>query len=253
MAGTASSDSGSGDAALETGDASGDPVLDLLSRPHVQDALAAAAAAGYPIATHTGREPPPLTGYYLKPLGEGRFVASGNGANLSSGVLGNEFRVTVDGDATVTEAAVSFDDSGRFGSLVTSGMLLRGANGEFTLYQSYTVPCPVRGSDRVIEGVSVLSGRFVANTGDWQAMRQINVTVAASGARTPTCDQAHAGDTEVPGGWIVSETPRRQRITVAELQYMCVDESAGYVAGETWTRADTTECSCSTDILVVCG
>src|SRR5688572_7560382 len=87
--GTGGSDSGAGDAATETGDASGDPVLDLLAQPHVQDALAAAAAAGYPITTHTKRDPPPLTGYYLKPLGEGRFVASGNGANLSSGVLGN--------------------------------------------------------------------------------------------------------------------------------------------------------------------
>ena len=161
--------------------------------------------------------------------------------------------MTVHGDASVTEASVSFDDSGRFGSIVTSGLLLRGANGDFTLYQSYTIPCPVQGTDRVIEGVSIQSGRFVATTGDWESVRQINITVAASGARTPSCDQAYAGDTEVPGGWIVSETPRYQRITVADLQYMCVDENAGYVAGESWTRADTTACSCSTTFLVVCG
>jgi hypothetical protein len=235
------------------GDASGDPVLELLARPHVQEALAAAAAAGYPITSETKPDPPPITGYYLKPSGEGRFVASGNGANLTSAVLGNEFRVTVHGDASVTVASVSFDDIGRFGSIVTSGQLLRGANGDFTLYQSYSLPCPVQGTDRVVEGVSIQSGRFVTTTGDWESLRQINITVAASGAQTSSCDQAYAGDTEVPGGWIVSETPRWQRITVAALQYMCVDESAGYVAGENWTRADTTACSCSTDFLVVCG
>jgi hypothetical protein len=245
--------SGARDAATETVDASPDPVLELLARPHVQDALAAAAAAGYPIATDTRPEPPPITGYYLKPLGEGRFVASGNGANLSSGTLGNEIRVTVHDDATVSEASVSFDASGQFGSIVTSGLLLRGANDDFTMYQSYTIPCPYQGTDRVIEGVSIRSGRFVAATGDWESLRQINVTVAASGTRTSSCDQAFAGDTELAGGWIVSETPRHQRITVADLEYMCVDENAGYVAGEDWTRADTTACSCSNDFLVVCG
>jgi hypothetical protein len=245
--------SGGRDAATETGDASADPVLELLARPHVQNALAAAAAAGYPIATETGPEPPAITGYYLKPLGEGRFVASGNGANLNSGVLGNERRVTVHGDASVTEASVGFDDIGPFGSIVTSGLLLRGANDDFTLYRSYTIACPVQGSDRVIEAVSIESARFVAATGDWESIRQISITVAASGTQTPNCDQVFAGDTEVPGGWIVAETPRYQRITVADLEYMCVDENAGYVAGEDWTRADTTACSCTTDFLVACG
>jgi hypothetical protein len=233
--------------------ASGDPVVDLLARPQVRDALAAAAAAGYPITTETAPDPPSITGYYLKPLGEGRFVASGNGANLTSGVLGNEFRVTVDDDGSVTEAGVSFDDVGQVGSLVTSGLLLRGANGDFTMYQSYTIPCPVQGSDRVVEGVSIRSGRAVATTGDWETLRQISITVAASGTQTSSCDQVYAGDTEVPGGWIVAETPLFQRITVADLLYMCVDEGVGYVAGETWNRADTTACSCSADFLVVCG
>jgi hypothetical protein len=90
------------------------------------------------------------------------------------------------------------------------------------------------------------------NFGDWQSTRQINITVAASGSQTSLCDQAFAGDTEVPGGWIVSEITRWQRITVADLRYMCVDESAGYVAGESRTRADATECACATDFLVLC-
>ena len=153
------------------------------------------------------------------------------------------------GDGSVTEASVSFDDIGQFGSIVTSGLMLRGASGAFTLYQSYTAHC----LDRVIETVSIQSGRFVATTGDWESLRQIDITVAATGTQTSSCDQTFAGDTEVPGGWIVSETPRHQRITVADLQYMCVDGAAGYVAGETWTRADGTACSCTTDFLVVCG
>jgi hypothetical protein len=239
-------------ACSDGGDASGDPVLELLARPHVQEALAAAAAAGYPITTETKPEPPALTGYYVKPFGEGRFVASGNGANLTSGVLGNEFRVAVNSDGSVTEASVSFDQVAPVGSIVTSGLLLRGADDRFTLYDSYTLPCPVAGTDRAVEMVSILSGRFAATTGDWESMRQIIIAVAASGAYTSDCDPRYAGDTELPGGWIVSETALRRRIGVADLQFMCVDEGAGYVAGESWTRADTTACSCSTDFVVVC-
>jgi hypothetical protein len=246
-------DSNARDAATETGDASADPVVALLARPHVQDALAAAAAAGYPITTETNPNPPPIAGYYLKPLREGRFVASGNGANLTSGVAGNELRVTVHGDASVTEASVSFDDSGPFSSLVTSGLLLRGTNSDFTTYQSHTIACPIQGSDLVVEGVNIRSGRFVAANSDWELVRQINITVATSGTRTAGCDQIFTGDTEVPGGWIVAETPRYQRITVPDLEYMCVDDNAGYVAGEDWTRADTTQCSCSSYFLVECG
>jgi hypothetical protein len=254
LAACGGSESGARDAAPDTGDAWADPVLQLLARPHVQEALAAAAAAGYPIIAETQPEPPALSGYYLKPYGEGRFVASGNGANLTSGVLGNERRVKVSDDGSAAEASVSFDATGQpFSSVVTSGLLLRGANGNFTLYQSYTLPCRVQGSDLVIEGLGIESGRFVSTTGDWESIRRIAITVAASGTQTSDCANAFAGDTEAPGGWIVAETPRYQRIDVADLQAMCVDESAGYVAGEIWTRADGTACSCSTDFLVDCG
>jgi len=246
-------DSGARDAATETSDGAADPVLQILARPQVQNALAAAAAAGYPITTETAPNPPPISGYYLHPYMEGRFVASGNGANLNSGVFGNELRVTVASDGTVSEASVSFADTGVFGSIVTSGFLLRGTNDTFTLYQSYPLPCPIAGSDRVVDMVSIQSARFVASTGDWESLRAISVAVAAAGTRTSDCDTAYAGDTEVPGGWIVSEAPRYQRITVDDLQYMCVDGNAGYVAGESWTRADATACVCSDDFLVECG
>src|SRR3954462_13960642 len=104
-------DSGARDASPDGGDGSADPVLELLARPHVQDALAAAAAAGYPISTASKLDPPPVTGYYLKPNGLGQFVASGNGADLTTGVAGDESRVMVQPDGSVTIAYVSFDSS----------------------------------------------------------------------------------------------------------------------------------------------
>jgi hypothetical protein len=243
-------DQGAGDAGPDSGDA-GDAVLAILARPHVQEALAAAAAAGYPIAAETAPNPPPISGYYRKAFGEGRFVASGNGANVTTRLAGNELRETVQGDGSVTEASLVFDDVAA-SSVVTSGVLLRGTNDSFTLYESYTFPCPFPGADRVIEAVSIRSGRFVAATGGWESVRQIIVTVAATGTRTDSCDQIYGGDTEEAGGWIVSEAPRYQRITVAELSHMCVDEDAGYVAGESWTRADATACACSVYFTVAC-
>jgi hypothetical protein len=243
-------DEGARDGGPDSGGA--DPVLEILARPHVHEALAAAAAAGYPITVETAPNPPPITGYYLKPLDAGHFVASGNGANLTSRIAGSELRVTVESDGSVTEAGVSFSDVAQIGSGVTSGMLLRGASDSFTMYLSGATPCTYDGSDRVTEGVTIRSGHFVAATGDWETVRQISITVSATGTRTASCDQAYAGDTEVPGGWIIAEVPRYQRITVDDLQYMCVDEDAGYIAGETWTEADSTACTCNSYYGVEC-
>jgi hypothetical protein len=220
----------------------------------VKGALDAASSAGYPITTHTGRTPPPIGGYFSKPPGVGRFVASGNGANLNSGVLGNESRVTVRDDDTVTEALVSFSSQGEiFGSAVITGYVLRGADDAFSLYRTYQVPCQLEGANRIVDLVSILTGRFEPASGDWVSTRQITVAVAATGDRTMACDQLYAGDTEVPGGWYVADVPRHQSITTSELGYMCVDADAGYVAGETWTHDDGTACSCSADFVVECG
>jgi hypothetical protein len=247
-----------GDAGVLDGDVdgsdAGDPVLDVLGNPHVKDALDAASTAGYPITTHAGRTPPAIGGYLLKPPGVGRFVASGNGANLNSGVLGNESRVTVHDDDTVTEALVSFSSQGEiFGSAVITGYLLRGADDAFTLYRTYQIRCQLEGANRIVDLVNILTGRLEAASGDWVSTRQISVAIAATGDPTAACDQLYVGDTEVPGGWYVADVPRHQSITVAELGYMCVDADAGYIAGETWTRGDGTACSCSADFVVECG
>jgi hypothetical protein len=242
---------GGNDAGPDAGDTK-DPVLEILARPHVQDALAAAAAAGYPLTIETKPDPPPIAGYYVKQFGEGRFVASGNGANLTSAVAGEERRVDVHPDGTVSDASVGFYAGQTYGSGVATGLLLRGEGDNFTFYTTYHSACPIAGSNLVLDGVSIESGHFGAATGDLETVRHIAITVAATGTQSADCAEACAGDTEVAGGWIVGEIPRYEHITADELVYMCVDEDAGYVAGESWKEADGTACACDDYFEVAC-
>jgi hypothetical protein len=224
----------------------------ILAHPRVQAALTAARERGFPVATRTERGAPKIAGYYSKEAGTGSYVASGNGANVGSGFFGFEMRVKVDASDRVEEASVSFYNGDAVGSVIKRGAILRGVANEFTLYTQSQRRCPDAASNFTVQGVTITSAEFEATTGDWVSVRTLDVTIATEGQLSAACAQMLAGDTETVGGWALGEVPRYEHITPADLTYMCVDEDVGYVAGESWMRADRSPCRCSDSFSVVC-
>jgi len=157
----------------------------------------------------------------------------------------------VDAGDLVTEASVAFSQGYITGSSVETGSVLRGANGELTLYATYHADCPVQGSDFSIDGYSITSAKFVSDTGYWLEVRRLIVTIATHGTLTTDCAGIYLGGTENVGGWGVQEAPRYESVTVSELTYMCVDGDAGYVEGETW-QDEGGRCTCTPDYTVSC-
>jgi hypothetical protein len=241
------------EAGLASGpDAGSDAPEVILKDPNVEAALAGAEAAGHPLFIHTEHGAPPISGYWSKPDGEGKFVATDDGTSIGFGVQGFEERITVDDSDLVDTASVSFDTGYITASSIQHGLILRGSGNELTLYTRFHSVCPEAGSDFSNDGYSITSAKLDASTGYLLFVRTLLVTSRTYGTPTPGCVDIFVGGTEKVGGWGVSEVPRYIPVTPADLLYMCVDENAGYVEAEEWTRKDGTPCTCASDYSVSC-
>jgi hypothetical protein len=225
----------------------------ILANQHVQDALAAAKAAGHEVKAFTQHGAPAIAGYYVKPEGEGKIVASGNSANVDNGLSGLEIRVDVDSTDHLTLADVGFLNGSLFGVAGTeTGALLRGENDEFTIYYRRVTRCPEPNQDSAVYSIGLTYAKLYDN-GDWLTVRTLAVSVAVTGTVTANCAAEYTGNLETPGGWYESEAPRYVPTPLSDLSYMCTDDNVGYVPSENWARKDGTECTCTLDISVDCS
>ena len=225
----------------------------ILANTHVQTALAAAKAAGHEIKTFTQHGAPAISGYYVKPEGEGKVVATGNGDNVDSGLVGEEIRVDVDSTDHISRAEQGYLNGALFGSGETAtGAMLRGENNEFTIYDRRVVRCPEPNQDSAVYSVGITYAKLYDN-GDWLLIRTLGVTIAVTGTVTSDCAMEYNGDTETVGGWFENEAPRYIPTPLSDLSYMCTDANVGYVPTESWVRKDGTECMCTLDVSVDCS
>jgi hypothetical protein len=236
-----------------TGAAQQDPVADILRDPAVQSALEEARDQGIDVVTHTEREPPDLTGYYLYELGAGTWVATGNGANVGFKTTALELRVDMKSDGIVDTASVSsFDGLTPFAHGTERGYLVRGAGNEVTLYGRRSFSCELSGSSYVLSQAYLWAGTIDEDDGAWLDQKQFTVTTATEGELTTACADSLVGNTELVGGWAAAAIPIATKVTADDLVLMCVDESRGYVPPETWTDSGGTSCECTPDYAVAC-
>jgi hypothetical protein len=236
-----------------TGGGANDPVADMLNDPAVQSALEEARDAGVEIVTHTERQPPDLTGYYSYALRAGRWIASGNGANVGFASAASEMRVDMRPDGTADTAfASSFDGVTPASSGMDDGYFVRGSGNEVTLYGRRSFTCDFSGADYTLLQSYIWTGTIDETTGDWLDQKQFTATTATSGELTTDCAEGIAGNEEVVGGWAVAHIPIATKITVGELVLMCAGEDRGYIPTETWEEADGTFCECTSDFAVAC-
>lgn len=231
-----------------------DAVEEILSDPAVQAALKEARDKGVTIVTHTEKDPPDLTGYYVYELRAGQWIASGNGANVGFSTTAAELRVDSSTDGTVGTAMVSsFDGVEPASQGVHEGYLLRGAGREVALYgRRKKVGCERPGSTYTLSQAYIWTGTVAEDTGDWLEQRQFTVTTATEGELTSECAEALVGNVEVVGGWAVAAIAVATKVRPDDLDLMCVDEGRGYVPGEGWTRADGNVCECLADSSIAC-
>lgn len=230
-----------------------DPVDDILSNPAVQSALEEASEQGIDISTHTENDAPDPSGYYDFEHHVGTWVASGNGANVGFVTTAAEMRLDVKPDGTLDMATVSAFDGvtpSSFG--VSHGYLLRGAGNELTLYGHRVLDCDLGGSSFSVTGEFIWTGTLEEGTGNWVDQQQFAVTTATEGELTPECEEGLVGNTEVVGGWAVAIVPVATKVTVEDLDLMCVDGDRGYIPTEEWTGEGGAACECTPELAVSC-
>jgi hypothetical protein len=229
----------------------------ILANEHVKAALAAALAAGHEVKTYTDHGAPPITGYYVKPEGEGKMAATGNGDNVGDGIVGLELRYTVSADDELASADIGYLNGALFGTGgLAAGALLRGKDNEFTIYDRHVVRCLEPGSDSAVYAIGITYAHLSTDDnfkGYWLLIRDLSISIATTGTLTDACAAEYAGDLETVGGWSESEVPRYIPTAVTDLQYMCVQGDAGYVPGESFVQKDGTRCLCDDTSSLVCG
>lgn len=218
----------------------------ILADPRVKTAIEAMAEAGYDFATHTKRRPPDITGYYRHPRLGSTVVTSGDGTSLGNGIVAHERRFTVSG-ALIADAIIEYENDAAIGYGSGDGAFYRGDGADYTIYARSKYRC-VDGLE--IQYVDITSGSVDESTGDLVDIMSIKITVADNGMQSAACN--FSGDVEFEGGWVGTVTPLVTKIGTADLLYMCVDEDAGYIPGEAWTRADGAACECSSAFAVDC-
>jgi hypothetical protein len=253
--GTASGGASEGGASSAAGDgrALPDAVREILNDPAVKSALKEARDQGVEIVTHTEDEAPDLTGYYSYALRAGKWIASGNGANIGSATTAAELRVDLKTEGSVDTAMVSsFDGVLPASYAIEEGYLLRGAAREVTLYGRRRSKCNLSGSSYAVSQAYIWTGTLADGTGDWLEQRQFTVTTATEGELTSVCAEALVGNIEIVGGWAAVAIPVATKVRAQDLEMMCVDEGRGYVPTEMWTRTDGSACECLTDFSISC-
>jgi hypothetical protein len=229
----------------------------ILANQHVKDALAAALGAGHEVKTYTDRGASPISGYYVKPEGEGKMVATGNGDNVDDGITGLELRFTVSPDDELASANIGYLNGALFGTGETAtGALLRGKDGEFTIYDRHVVRCLEPRSDHSVYTIGITYAHLSTDDnfkGYWLQIRHLSISIATTGTLTDACATEYAGNLETVGGWAESEVPRYIPTAVTDLKYMCLADGSGYVPGESIILSDGGRCRCDDTSSVVCG
>jgi hypothetical protein len=222
----------------------------IVAHPAVKKALEAAAAAGAPVKTNTGKSPPDIEGYYASPDPAGTFLATGDGRDVGSLAAPEEVHIVDVGDGLVDTHWVEYGGGAEATGASALGVFLRGKGNEFSLYQVRAGRCTTSGADYSTWGVFILTGRVDASAG-WKDLVGFTVTIMADGAATEECTSPYAGDSALVGGWAVYQIPSEPKVEVSQLKHMCVDGADAYVPTQTWSSGTTT-CTCGKDLEKLC-
>lgn len=224
----------------------------ILNNPIVKKALVAATAAGFPVPTELGRNPPDLSGLRVVDELKGHFVATDDKTSLNSTLVGSEKRTEVHGESIATYS-VDYAAGKAISYAISSGSLLRGDGDRYTVYSRGKSKCTESSSDHATYRIGISSGILDPTSGDTTNIISLSVTIADTGKLTAACADRGAGTTELPGGWSVYTLDVSRHTTVDQLHYMCVDGGHAYVPTETWSGAAGTACSCGVDYKVHCA
>jgi hypothetical protein len=160
-------------------------------------------------------------------------------------------------DDALASAHIGYLNGALFGTGATAtGALLRGKDGAFTIYDRHVTRCLAPGSDHSIYAIGITSAHLSTDEnfqGYWLQIRNLSVTVSTRGTLTSACAGQYAGDLETVDGWAESEVPRYVPTDVADLGFMCVVGTSGYVPEESFVQADGARCLCDDTSSVVCG
>ena len=222
----------------------------IIAHPAVKKALDAAAAAGAPVKTNTGKSPPNIEGYYASPDPAGTFLATGDGRDVGVLAAPEEVHIVNVGVGLVDTHWVEFGGGAEPSGSSALGEFLRGEGNEFSLYQVQAGHCTAAGADYSSWGVLILTGQIDENSG-WKDLVGFTVTILADGVATTECTAPYAGNSALVGGWAVYRVPTEPKVSVSQLEHMCVDGTVAYVPNQSWTSGSTT-CTCGKDIEKTC-
>jgi Thrombospondin type 3 repeat len=223
----------------------------IIAHPAVKKALDAAAAAGAPVKTNTGKKPPNIEGYYASPDPAGTFLATGDGRDVGTLAAPEEVHIVNVGAGLVDTHWVEYGGGAEASGASALGELLRGEGNEFSLYQVQAGRCTTAGADYSTWGVFILTGHVDANSG-WKDLVGFTVTIMVDGTATEECTSPYAGNSALLGGWAVYQIPSEPKVEVSQLKHMCVDGADAYVPNQTWPSGSTT-CTCSKGLEKICN
>jgi hypothetical protein len=198
----------------------------------VKDVLAELESRSMTMLIHRGQFPPPQTGYYVRGSGQGEILAANDGAAVGATTTGMEARVESKSVTRFDSAVVDFAGGTPTGSASGHNAHVRGRGRDFTHYG---------GSG----GFALLFSATRSDNGSWLDGRYLSILLPTSGMPHTECPVG-------AGRYRFSTAPLTAKVEPAELDYMCVDEDAGYVPKEFWMRSDGAECACTSNYLVSC-
>ncbi len=225
---------------------------DILDNPLVQNAINEASNSGVTLVTQTGLTPPDITGYYVRADAAGVFTSTSDGSDVGRRLVGSETRIDQLPGNVLSSASVSFTSLRPISFGIGKGSLVRGKETDYTIYSRGRSTCTESNSDFEIFTVGITSGQIDPNTNNLVDISTLSVTVGVEGELTTVCADRLGARLEEEGGWVVVETPLRERVNASSLLYMCVDDDEAYAPTEEWTGSDGLACSCTTDYQISC-
>ena len=224
----------------------------ILSNDAMALALQEAEAAGYPVVTELGVNPPDLSGYYIREDAAGSFPVNSSSFDQGRGWVGAESRVEQTSNNFIKGAAVSFTSFEPISFSISEGTIVRGDGNSYTTYSRTKGTCTEENSDYEIFSVSITSATVNETTGDIESLRGVSTTVDVAGELTTACADRTTGLRELVGNWSVSEVSVVRKVIPSALSYMCVSDDDAYVPTETWINNDGLSCSCTLEYQLVC-
>jgi hypothetical protein len=226
----------------------------ILNDPRVRTVLDEIKSEGYEFMTHTELTPPDLSGFYRAPTATGKFIATGNGVDVGGALAGWECQLIQPNMNNLSSKSVSYISSGvATGYSDSQGALIRGQGYQYSAYWRTLGTCTESDSHYNVWSVGIETASIDPASGNIVNLRFLGVTIRTDGTLTSACANRSGGNSEIVGGWALSEKPLINRANPTSLQYLCVDTDTGYIPGDTWTRADSTACQCTTSYKVSCG